>query len=68
MDHDEAIRKFGHVLIRGADHAQEAATELEALVPLLVSDKPRLLAQAQIKASHRLAKELRELAGTVKQT
>jgi hypothetical protein len=68
MDHNEAIRKFGHLLIREAGHAQEAATELEALVPLLVNDKSRQLAKLQIKASHKLAKEFRELADRVKQT
>jgi hypothetical protein len=45
MDHNEAIRKFEHLLIKQADHAQEAATELEALVSLLRSDNSRELAQ-----------------------
>jgi hypothetical protein len=37
MDHNEAVRKFEHLMIREADHAHEAATELEALVSLLDS-------------------------------
>jgi hypothetical protein len=32
MDHNEAVRKFEHLMLREADHAHEAATELEALV------------------------------------
>ena len=67
MDHKEAIRKFEHLLIKQADHAQEAATELEALVSLLRSDNSRELAHLQIKASHKLAKEYRELAQKVKE-
>jgi len=67
MDHNEAIRKFEHLLIKQADHAQEAATELEALVSLLRSDNSRELAHLQIKASHKLAKEYRELAQKVKE-
>ena len=31
MDHNEAIRKFGHLLEREAEHAREVAIELEAL-------------------------------------
>jgi hypothetical protein len=68
MDHNEAIRKFEHLLMREADHAREAATELEALVPLLASDKSRQLAQLQIKASHKQAKDFHELSQKVKQT
>jgi hypothetical protein len=59
MDHNEALRKFEHLIIREADHAHEAATELEALVPLLPSEKSRQLARLQVKASHKLAKDLR---------
>jgi hypothetical protein len=44
MDHNEAVRKFEHLMIREADHAHEAATELEALVSLLPSEKSRQLA------------------------
>jgi hypothetical protein len=49
-----------------AEHAQEAATELEALVSLLPSEKSRQLAQLQVKASHKQAKGFRELAQKVK--
>jgi len=67
MDHNEAIREFEHLLIKQAGHAQEAATELEALVPLLRSEKSRELAHLQINANHKLAKEYRELAQKVKE-
>ena len=67
MDHNEAIRKFEHLLMKEADHAQEAATEPEALVLLLPTDNSRELAHLQIKASHKLAKEYRELAQKVKE-
>ena len=50
MDHNEVVRKFEHLMIREADHAHEAATELEALVSLLPSGKSRELAQLQVKA------------------
>ena len=62
MDHNESVRKFEHLMIREADHAHEAATELEALISLLPSEKSRQLAQLQVKASHKQAKEFRELA------
>jgi hypothetical protein len=55
------------LLIKEADHAQEAATELEALVLLLPSEKSRQLAELQAKASHKLAREFRELAEKVKE-
>jgi uncharacterized small protein (DUF1192 family) len=67
MDHDESLRKFEHLLLKEADHAHEAATELEALVSLLPSEKSRQLAQVQVKASHKQAKEFRELALKVKE-
>ena len=67
MDHDESVRKFEHLMIKEADGAHEAATELEALVSLLPSEKSRQLAQLQIKASHKQAKEFRELAQKVKE-
>jgi hypothetical protein len=53
MDHNESVRKFEHLMIKEAEHAQEAATELEALVSLLPSEKSRQLAQLQVKASHK---------------
>ena len=68
MDHNEALRKFEHLMIREADHAHEAAIELEALVPLLPGEKSQQLARLQIKASHKLAKDLRELAQKAKET
>jgi hypothetical protein len=68
MDHNESVRKFEHLMIKEADGAHEAATELEALVSLLPSEKSRQLAQLQIKASHEQAKEFRELAQKVKES
>jgi hypothetical protein len=68
MDHNESVRKFEHLMIKEADGAHEAATELEALVSLLPSEKSRQLAQVQIKASHKQAKEFRELAQKVKES
>jgi hypothetical protein len=68
MDHDESVRKFERLLIKEADHAHEAATELEALALLLPSEKSRQLAQIQVKASHKQAKEFRELALKVKES
>ena len=66
MDHDEAARKFAHLMLRDADHAHEAVTGLEALVSLLPSEKSRQLAQFQAKASDEQAKDFRELAQKVK--
>jgi hypothetical protein len=68
MDHNESVRKFEHLMIKEADHAQEAATELEALVSLLPTEKSRQLAQLQVKASHKQAKEFRELAQQAKES
>src|ERR1700686_4207192 len=67
MDHHEAVRKFEHLMLKEADHAREVATELEALVPILTTENSRQLAQLQIKASHKQAKEFRELAEKVKE-
>ncbi|HEY1679185.1 MAG TPA: hypothetical protein VGG04_15820 [Candidatus Sulfotelmatobacter sp.] len=67
MDHNEAIRKFEHLMIKEAERAQEAATELEALISLLPSEKSRQLAQFQVKASHKQARDFRELAQKVKE-
>jgi hypothetical protein len=67
MDHNESIRKFEHLLERQAEHAHNAATELEALVLLLPSEKSRQLAQLQIKTSHKQAKDLRELTQKLKE-
>lgn len=67
MDHNEAIRKFEHLMLKRADQAQEAAIELEALVALLPNEKSRQLAQFEVKASHNQAKEFRELAQKVKE-
>jgi hypothetical protein len=68
MDHNESIRKFERLMEKEADQAHEASIELEALVLVLPSEKSRQLAQLQIKASHKLSKEFRELALQVKQT
>jgi hypothetical protein len=68
MDHNEAVRNFEQLMIREADHAHHAATELEALVSLLPSEKSRQLAQLQVKASHKQARDFRELAQKVKES
>ncbi len=65
MDHNESVRQFEHLMVREAEHAHSAATELEAIVLLLPSEKSRQL--AQIKASHQQAKEFQELAAKVKE-
>jgi hypothetical protein len=62
MDHSESVRKFEHLTLKQADHAHDAATELEGLVLLTPSEKSRPLAQLQVKASHKQAKEFRGLA------
>jgi hypothetical protein len=67
VDHNEAIRKLDHLLIKEAGHAQQAAIELEALVPFLVTDKSRQIAQLQVKESHKQAREFRELAQKAKE-
>ena len=67
MDHNEAARKFEHLMLKEADHAHEVATEVEALVPVLTTENARQLAQLQIKASHKQAKEFRELAEKIKE-
>ena len=65
MDHNESVRKFEHLMLKQADHAREAAIELEALVSQMPSEKSRQLAELQVKASHKQAKEFRELAQKV---
>ena len=67
MDHHEVVRKFEDLMLKSADQAQEAATELETLVPLLPNGKSRQLAELQVKASHQQAKDFRELAQKVKE-
>ena len=67
MDHNESVRKFEHLMLKQAGHAHDAATELEALVLLMPSEKSRQLALLQVKASHKQAKEFRELAQQVKE-
>ena len=37
MDHNESVRKFEHLMLKQADHAREAAIELEALVSQMPS-------------------------------
>lgn len=61
MDHNEATRSLERLLEREANRAQETMTELENLV-LHLPERARQLAQSQIKASHTMAKEFRELA------
>ena len=65
MDHNESVRKFEHLMLKQADHAREAAIELEALVSEMPSQKSRELAQLQVKASHKMAKEFRDLSQKV---
>ncbi len=65
MDHNESLRKLEHLMGREADHARDLAIELEALVSLLPSEKSKQFAHLQIKASHKQAKEFRELARKV---
>ena len=67
MDHNEAVRKFAQLMTREADHAVAVATELDALVSLLPNGKSRQLALDQVKASHKQAKDFRELAQKVKE-
>lgn len=43
MDHNEAMRKFERLMEAEASHAHNAATQLEALVLLLPSEKSRQL-------------------------
>ena len=66
MDHNEALRKFEHLMLKQAD-AREATIKLEALVPLLTNDKSRQLAHLQVKAIHKQARDFRELAEKVKE-
>jgi hypothetical protein len=68
MDHNESVRKFEHLMLKQADHAHDTATELEALFSFMPSEKSRQLAQLQAKASHKQAKEFRELAQKVKES
>lgn len=65
MDHNEALRKFAHILEREAAHAHEAAIEIEELAHLL-PQQSQSFAHQQVKASHKLAKDLRELAVNIK--
>jgi hypothetical protein len=60
MDDNESIRKFESLMVKEASHAHEVAIELEALV-LVLPEKSRQLAQLQVKASNKHAKEFREL-------
>ncbi len=68
MDHNESVRKFEHLMLKQAEQAHDAATELEVLVSLMPSEKSRQLAQLQVKSSHKQAKEFRELAQQVKES
>jgi hypothetical protein len=55
------------LMLKEADHAREVATELEALAPILTTENSRQLAHLQIKASHKQAKEFRELSEKVRE-
>ncbi len=61
MDHNEATRSLERLFEREANRAQETITELEALT-LHLPEKSRQLAQSQIKTTHKMAKEFRDLA------
>jgi hypothetical protein len=50
MDHNESIWKSARLMEAEANHAHNAATELEGLVLLLPSEKSRQLAQVQVMA------------------
>lgn len=68
MDHNEAVRKLEHLISKQADHAHAAAVELEALVPLLPSEKSRQLAELQLKVNRKQAKDFRELAQRIRES
>ena len=67
MDHNESTRKFEQLMVNEADRAHDTATELETLVSLL-PERSRQLAQLQVKASHKQAKEFREVAQKLKES
>ena len=50
MDHNESVRKVEPLMLKQADHPRDAATELEALVLLMPSEKSRPLAHLQAAA------------------
>ena len=68
MDHNEAMRKFEYLMGREADHAQETAIELEALVSLLPRENARQIARLEVTACHARAKEFRERAQRAKES
>jgi hypothetical protein len=68
MDHNESLRNLERLMGREAEHAHDVAIELEALLSLLPSEKSKQFAHLQIKASHKQAKEFRELAQKVKES
>ena len=49
MDHNESVRKFEHLMLKQADHAREAAIELEVLVSQMPSEKSRQLTESPRK-------------------
>jgi hypothetical protein len=65
MSHCDNLKRL---MGREANHAHEAAIELESLALLLPSEKSRQIAQVQAKASHKQAKEFREPALKVKES
>ena len=54
-------------MLKQADHAHDAASELEGLVLLIPNEKSRQLGQLQVKVRHKQAKEFRELAQQAKE-
>jgi hypothetical protein len=67
LDHNEAVRQLENLMLKRAEQAQQAATELEALILILPNEKSRQFAQLQAKASHKQAKDFRELAQKAKE-
>ena len=53
MDHNETTRKFERLMIKQAEHAHSAATEIEAMVSLLPDQRTRQLAEEQVKEIHK---------------
>jgi len=66
MDHNETIRKFERLMIKQAEHAHSAATEIEAMVSLLPDPRTRHLAEEQVKEIHKQSKDFRALAQKLK--
>ena len=64
------MRQYGNVKVCSRGKLSTHMTrriEFEALVSVLPNEKSREIAQLQVKASHRQAKEFRDLAEKVKE-